>query len=263
MAFLQTFTRRLWFRSRGLLLFIILLVTTISLSSTLAVLSMAPLNRLLSDSSLVDSSLVFLQVFFQFLMLVGIVIAIHHYKPGYTGFFSHENWFISLGKGLVPAVAAYGVAFFSTLLIIQVITLFPLDETSAFMRWVSAPNDGFVEIFSHMDEGRHLLVVGWLFYIVVCAPVGEEILFRGFLQQSMSRIFRIRFLDIIFTSLIFGLFHYRSLANMIFAGIIGAFLSWTRKKTGSINRAIWIHALVNFSGLLYGLLVHYFTSRVL
>lgn len=175
-------------------------------------------------------------------------------------FISNENWFITLGKALLPAILSFGIAFISVMLFISIIEFLPFPEF--IKEWIRVPNQGFVEIFDNIEKRQEYKVIIWFFYIIVIAPIVEEFLFRGFLQDTLIKIFKKFNLDIILTSLIFALFHASSLSNALYSLIIGFFLSSQRKYYGSINISIWIHSLINFTGIIYGILLKYYADKL-
>ena len=88
----------------------------------------------------------------------------------------------------------------------------------------------------------------WLLWmaVVVCAPVFEETLFRGFLFVGLQRS-RLRVVGtIILTSLVWALLHLQyNLFGMVTIVLLGIVLGVTRYKTGSLWSAILVHAMWN------------------
>lgn len=98
--------------------------------------------------------------------------------------------------------------------------------------------------------------------MVVLAPLGEEVLFRGYLYGKLRARFRL-LPTIIATSLTFGLAHLwvgGSLANLqwlvaIDTAMLSVFLCLAREKTGAIWTSVGMHMLKN--GLAFCLLFVY------
>jgi membrane protease YdiL (CAAX protease family) len=195
--------------------------------------------------------LLFLQYFFIFIFL----ILLFSIRKRIFNFFSNENWFSSLGKALIPAILAFGLGFLITFLITILSDILPLPKD--IRNWINLPNQGYIEIFEQIKNENYIKIVLWFAFITILAPIFEEILFRGFLQDSIEKIFGKYNLDIFIVSFIFGLFHITSLSNAIFAFIVGCFLSRQRKITGNINSSIWIHCIINFTGLVYGIIIQF------
>ena len=85
--------------------------------------------------------------------------------------------------------------------------------------------------------------------VVILAPLGEEIVFRGFLQQILEKHWKDITQAILFTSLIFSLIHMNPywFVQIYFLGVILGFLAW---KTKSIIAPLILHSLNNSMALL-------------
>ena len=85
--------------------------------------------------------------------------------------------------------------------------------------------------------------------VVILAPLGEEIVFRGFLQQILEKHWKDVTRAILFTSLIFSLIHMNPywFVQIYFLGVILGFLAW---KTKSIIAPLILHSLNNSMALL-------------
>jgi membrane protease YdiL (CAAX protease family) len=96
---------------------------------------------------------------------------------------------------------------------------------------------------------------GWLlwlwFAIVVLTPIGEEILFRGFLFRGWLQSPRDAWSVIVVTSLLWALIHVQYdwyVISQIF--VFGLLLGWMRWATGSTILTLLLHALINTEGML-------------
>jgi membrane protease YdiL (CAAX protease family) len=95
---------------------------------------------------------------------------------------------------------------------------------------------------------------GWLIWltlaIVVVAPIGEEIAFRGFLYRGLMRPGR-EILTIVLISLAWALLHIQydwlGMAQIFTAGLI---LGWFRWASGSTTLTIVMHVLINAEAML-------------
>lgn len=249
---------KFFLKTRGLLLFV--LFYFIPLFSTYFILfilnalfdhfKLTVYKKLLNDNFFL-TALYFFMIFIFFLILL-------KFTKKTINFFCKENWFVSMGKAFVPSIIAFSVGFFVAFSIIGIFNLFP--EVKFIKDWLSVPNEGFIVLLNYIKSAENYKVIIWFFYIIILIPISEEILFRGFLQDSMQKIFKKYNLDIIFTAFIFSLFHIFSLSNTIFAFVVGLFLSKQRKENKSINISIWIHGIVNFTGLVSGIIFHYLTN---
>lgn len=182
----------------------------------------------------------------------------------------HCNYYFAVGNqikiffnSLKIAFIAFIVSSFITVLFIT-LTLEVLVLPDFIRNWINSSNQGYLEIFEQINEKAYFKLFIWVVIIVVVTPIIEEILFRGFLQESafklLSRTIGCKFsknFDVWFVAVVFGIFHFVSLPNIIFAFIVGLFLSYQRKKTGKINSSIYMHCVINFLGLGYGVIFEY------
>lgn len=162
-------------------------------------------------------------------------------------------------------IAAIGLTYLINL------SFFFIPLPSELVEWYKAPNPAIPQLIEYIDRGSYLNSLLMALIVTVCAPVIEEILFRGYLQSLLAR-FRVRAvtfranritvnLDIWLTALIFALFHLNSLANTLFAFIIGLYLSVYRRRSRSLVKSIAIHAFVNIIGLTTGVLLYKLFGR--
>ena len=105
-----------------------------------------------------------------------------------------------------------------------------------------------LDIYTTASAGGWLL---WLWFaIVVLTPIGEEIMFRGFLFRGWLRAPRDAWPVIIVISLLWALIHVQYdwyVIGQIF--IFGLLLGWLRWASGSVILTILLHALINAEGM--------------
>ena len=94
------------------------------------------------------------------------------------------------------------------------------------------------------------MAVFLIFGIVVLAPLGEEILFRGFLQKFLEEHWQDVTRAVLVTSLFFAIIHLNPfwLIQIYMLGVILGFLAW---RTGSIWAGFILHAANNLVALLF------------
>jgi membrane protease YdiL (CAAX protease family) len=105
------------------------------------------------------------------------------------------------------------------------------------------------------DIYRTASAAGWLpllwLAVVVVTPIGEEILFRGFLFRGWLRNPREAWPVILITALLWGLVHVQYDAYVIGqVFVFGVMLGWLRWTTGSTILTILLHAMINCEGML-------------
>ena len=94
--------------------------------------------------------------------------------------------------------------------------------------------------------GYILLIIA----VAIIAPIGEELLFRGFLQQFLEQHWKDITRAILITSLFFSIIHMNPywFIQIYILGVMLGFLSW---KTGSIFPPLILHALNNGTALFF------------
>ncbi|HBA47049.1 MAG TPA: CPBP family intramembrane metalloprotease domain-containing protein [Lachnospiraceae bacterium] len=82
-------------------------------------------------------------------------------------------------------------------------------------------------------------------YMVICAPVMEEFVFRKLIVDRTVRYGQGA--AVVMSGLMFGLFH-GNLNQFVYAFTLGMFLAYLYVKTGNIKITIALHMLINFMG---------------
>jgi CAAX protease family protein len=105
-----------------------------------------------------------------------------------------------------------------------------------------------------LDIYRTASAAGWLpwlwFALVVAAPIGEEMLFRGFLFRGWHRSPHDIWAVIVITALLWAVTHVQYdlyLTAQVF--LYGLLLGWCRWNSGSTLLTMLLHGLVNFEGV--------------
>lgn len=80
-------------------------------------------------------------------------------------------------------------------------------------------------------------------FIGLCAPIGEELFFRGYMQTRLAQRWR-RAAAIGLTGFTFGLMHMDPIQGP-YAMLVGFYLGWLVEVAGSVRPAILAHALNN------------------
>jgi membrane protease YdiL (CAAX protease family) len=111
------------------------------------------------------------------------------------------------------------------------------------------PDESFLGWETMLNPSNPLSMAFLIGTIVILAPVGEEILFRGFLQTFLESAWRDVTKAVLFTSLFFAVIHFNPywVVQIYLLGILLGYLTW---RTGSILASIVFHILVNGTSLL-------------
>jgi membrane protease YdiL (CAAX protease family) len=105
-----------------------------------------------------------------------------------------------------------------------------------------------------IDETLVPMLRGWslgeMALAAAMAGLGEEMLFRGVLQDVIARELT-PLLAIVVAGVLFGLAHAISLAYAIFATLVGLYLGWLFVWSGDLAVPIVTHAVYDFVALVY------------
>lgn len=126
-----------------------------------------------------------------------------------------------------------------------------MDEVDRIIgRFFPAPEE--LGNLAHQWAGTDLQTALLLFLgIVVGAAVGEELLFRGFLQQTLERRWGDPTRAVLTTSLAFAALHFNPWwAIQIYT--IGLFLGFLAWRTGSVFPGMAVHAVNNAAAFAFG-----------
>lgn len=116
------------------------------------------------------------------------------------------------------------------------------------MFWRRRENGDWFPRTSDYLNSKHGLVAMFLI-VVVCIPILEEIIYRGYVQTVLLQNLDSVFLTFLFTSLIFTSIHCLSGPGFMLLIFLGTFLiSFVYWRTGSIYPCILMHALNTLIG---------------
>ena len=100
--------------------------------------------------------------------------------------------------------------------------------------------------------------------ISAVAGVGEELLFRGLLQDGLARLIGPPtgvWAAVVVTGLLFGAVHWLSTTYAVLAAAIGIYLGWLFVATGNLAAPIATHAVYDFIALVYLVKVRQETAK--
>lgn len=93
-----------------------------------------------------------------------------------------------------------------------------------------------------------LLPLLWIALVVV-APIGEELLFRGFVFRGCATSERSAPPTIVVTSFLFALLHVQyDWVGMVLIFLVGLLLGWLRWRSGSTTLVVLLHVALNLEG---------------
>lgn len=131
---------------------------------------------------------------------------------------------------------------------------FPIDLIDGLLRSLEGEAEKIMQAFTATRSFWGLLVN--LLMIGVLAAVGEELIFRGLLQQLLTRVVKNVHLAIIITAILFSAFHFQffSFLPRFVLGIILGYLMF-------LGRSIWFPIIAHFVNNTMGVVYYYFNSR--
>jgi membrane protease YdiL (CAAX protease family) len=120
---------------------------------------------------------------------------------------------------------------------------------SALLEWQIAPLVRIRELLDEMIAAffAHTSIKE-LALVSIAAGIGEELLFRGFVQGTLSVLMPVP-LALVLASLLFGLAHAITRTYVVLATVFGIYLGWLWTASGNLLVPIVAHALYDFVAL--------------
>ncbi|MGN0431420.1 MAG: lysostaphin resistance A-like protein [Lachnospiraceae bacterium] len=143
---------------------------------------------------------------------------------------------MSAGKLTIAAMMCYCVMYCSNL--IGTVITFVIEIIKG-----SSVNNSMQDIALGTGTGIRVL------FMVICAPVFEELIFRKLLVDRAVKYGEGT--AVVLSGLMFGLFH-GNLSQFVYATTLGMFLAFIYVKTGKIQYTVILHMIVNFVGGVLG-----------
>ncbi len=145
-----------------------------------------------------------------------------------------------------PGLAVRQFSAVSFLLVLVVVAL-----------WVLPPYDYGDPLERNMALGRWLLLLPFGVMAVLIQVSGEELLFRGYLQQQLAARFASPFMWMFLPSALFGALHYlpqsagsNAVTIAVFSGVFGLITADLTARAGTLGPAIAVHFFNNLQAIL-------------
>ena len=119
--------------------------------------------------------------------------------------------------------------------------LIPLPEWATTLE---TETEGMIKTFLTMETAGELALS--FFVMAIIPAIGEELLFRGIIQQTLGRVFKNEHVAVWVAAFIFSFFHFQFagfLPRMLLGGLLGYLLVWTK------NLWVPIFAHLVFNGM--------------
>ena len=118
------------------------------------------------------------------------------------------------------------------------------DALDRMIHQIISPPDYIIDLGQIMQPDSTLGYVLLFLAVVIIAPIGEEIVFRGFLQKFLEDYWKDITRAVLVTSLFFAMIHFNPFwtIQIYLLGIVLGFLAW---KTKSVLPSIMLHSINN------------------
>jgi len=131
-------------------------------------------------------------------------------------------------------------------LIFSIGVLIIIDTIDRIIHQIIPTPDYIIDLSGIMQPDSLLGYVFLFLAVVIVAPIGEEIVFRGFLQKFLEEHWKDITRAVLVTSLFFAMIHFNPFwtIQIYILGVLLGFLSW---KTKSVIPSIMLHSINNGS----------------
>lgn len=169
--------------------------------------------------------------------LVGIPVLVYLVKkiPG-TAPAQHD---MKKSHLVLAFIMCYAVMYGSNLIGTVITTIIGLIKGSAV-------NNAVLDIATSANMGVTFI------YMVICAPLIEEYVFRKLIVDRTARFGQ--GVAVVVSGVMFGLFH-GNLSQFVYATTLGMFFAFIYVKTGKLRYSITLHMIINFIGAIVSVLV--------
>ena len=131
-------------------------------------------------------------------------------------------------------------------LIFSIGVLIIIDTIDRIIHQIIPTPDYIIDLSGIMQPDSLLGYVFLFLAVVIVAPIGEEVVFRGFLQKFLEEHWKDITRAVLVTSLFFAMIHFNPFwtIQIYILGVLLGFLSW---KTKSVIPSIMLHSINNGS----------------
>lgn len=143
-----------------------------------------------------------------------------------------ERHRMKAGQFVVSAIMCYAIVYVSNLVGIVFTSVIGVLKGSAVQNQLQ-----------DITESVSIWMI--LIYMVICAPIIEEYVFRKLIVDRTVRYGQ--GIAVVMSGLMFGLFH-GNMNQFVYAFTLGMFLAFLYVKTGNLKITIALHMMINFMG---------------
>ena len=180
-----------------------------------------------------------LYLYISFFIGQGVILI----PPIYFLIIKEQPIFKSLRIKTVPLSTIKNTLIFSTGVLIV------FDTLDRIINRFIHPPEYIIDLGEIMTPDSTLGYILLFLAVVIVAPIGEEVVFRGFLQKFLEKYWKDVTRAVLVTSLFFAMIHFNPFwtIQIYLLGIILGFLSW---KTKSVIPSILLHVVNNGSAFI-------------
>jgi membrane protease YdiL (CAAX protease family) len=151
------------------------------------------------------------------------------------------SWLLDLPLELSPGVGVIGLAILATAPMCWLLERARSADLPAIRELFEWVDGNLVPVFKAASTWQLALVA-------ILAGLGEELLFRGVMQQGLQ-VWLGPWTGLLLTSLVFGMVHWVSRAYLVFASLMGLYLGLLYWISGNLLLPIIVHGLYDFVAL--------------
>ena len=191
----------------------------------------------------------------------GIIISLFSSEPNQTNkVYLYLSFFLGQGVIILPPIyylnfkkksifdsfrinpISFNTIINSIIFSVGIIILF--DALDRVIHQIVPTPDYIIDLGIIMQPDSTIGLIFLFLAVVVMAPIGEEIVFRGFLQKFLEEYWKDITRAVLVTSLFFAMIHFNPYwtIQIYLLGVILGFLSW---KTKSVIPSIILHSINN------------------
>lgn len=177
------------------------------------------------------------------------------YTGSWTGYFHFGKRLDWIAVAIIIMVMLAALPFVNWLTEVNTNIEIPFEKLEAYFRTMHEQTESLMMTLVRADNFWGLLLN--LFMIALIPAIGEELVFRGLIQDHFQAWFRNGHLAIFLTAVIFSLVHFQiySFLPRFFLGIILGYMMY-------YGRSIWFPMIGHFVNNSMGVLYYYFQQDI-
>ncbi|MFC6268060.1 CPBP family intramembrane glutamic endopeptidase [Frigoriflavimonas asaccharolytica] len=139
--------------------------------------------------------------------------------------------------------------FFGIVILVYFVTIIPSATVNLFIKLIiKEESSKKLGQISMLIKDNYFMI----FFISITAAVTEELMFRGYMQSRLMKIYKNPYIAIGITSVFFGLMHfsYGTISNVLVPTVMGLIFGIFYYKYSNLKVLIMVHFIIDFVSLL-------------